>query len=230
MLVVTTRATNADCKKITGALLGGSTRRLISTAEYIGLPTAVNSLDGSSEVVTELEKCKKITRNYFQALYHHDKPPELPKPWMECLSVSNVKNGCNILILQGELISLIMGLLMALAKNSSMMLYLDHMNLVRFIKDVRSRILQETRLHSINKRSYYRWIASLISRSRMSVRHTKSHTDGMDLPLLLNNKVDHYASNVQSPTHLLSFAPVPTFLMEEYAFVCKYDRWILCLC
>jgi hypothetical protein len=92
MLVVTTRATDADRKKITGALLGGSTRRLISTAEYIGLPMAVNSLDASGEVFTELEKCKKITRDYFQGLYHHIEPPELPKPWMECPSVSNVKN------------------------------------------------------------------------------------------------------------------------------------------
>jgi len=92
MLVVTTRATDADRKNITRALLDGSTRRLISTAEYIGLPTAVNSLDGSGEVVTEPDKCKKITREYFKALYHHDEPPELPKPWMECPSVSNVKN------------------------------------------------------------------------------------------------------------------------------------------
>lgn len=53
---------------------------------------AVNSLDGSGEVVTEPEKCKKIMRDYFQALYHHHEPPALPKPWMECPLVSNVKN------------------------------------------------------------------------------------------------------------------------------------------
>jgi hypothetical protein len=38
MEVVTAHARDADRKKITGALLGGSTRRLMVAEEYIGLP------------------------------------------------------------------------------------------------------------------------------------------------------------------------------------------------
>lgn len=68
MEVVTTRAREADRKKITGALLGGSTRRLVVAEEYIGLLTAVNVLDGSGDVVTEPEKVKEVTREYFQEL------------------------------------------------------------------------------------------------------------------------------------------------------------------
>ena len=60
--------------------------------EYIGLPTAVNVLDGSGEVVTGPEKVKKITQEYFQGLYHHNDPPNLPKPWMQSPSVTDVKN------------------------------------------------------------------------------------------------------------------------------------------
>jgi hypothetical protein len=92
MLVVSAHTTEANCKKISDALLGGSTRRLVSTAEYIGLPTAVNSLDGTGEVITEPEKCKKIMRNYFQGLYHHNELLILPKPWMDSPSVAGIKD------------------------------------------------------------------------------------------------------------------------------------------
>src|ERR1700677_725200 len=62
------------------------------TQEYIGLPTALNTLNGSGEVVTEPEKVKEVTRNYFQGLYHHNNPPKLPKPWMQSPSVNEVKD------------------------------------------------------------------------------------------------------------------------------------------
>src|ERR1700683_808051 len=62
------------------------------TQEYIGLPTALNTLDGSGEVVTEPEKVKEVTRNYFQGLYHHSNPPKLPKLWMQSPSVNEVKD------------------------------------------------------------------------------------------------------------------------------------------
>jgi hypothetical protein len=91
MSIVTTCAMEADHKKITGALLGGSTRRLGIAAEYIGLPTAVNSLDRSGEVITEPVKVKKIMHNYFQGLYHHNEPPNLPKLWMLSPSVTEIK-------------------------------------------------------------------------------------------------------------------------------------------
>jgi hypothetical protein len=49
MDLVTVRAKDADKKKIAGTFLGGSTRRLMTVEEYIGLPTAMNILDGSGE-------------------------------------------------------------------------------------------------------------------------------------------------------------------------------------
>jgi hypothetical protein len=92
MDLVMVRAKDADKKKIAGALLGGSTRRLMTAEEYIGLATAVNLLNGSGEVATEPEKVKKITCDYFQELYHHNGPPDLPKPWMKSPSVNDVKD------------------------------------------------------------------------------------------------------------------------------------------
>ena len=41
MKVVSVHARETDRKKIAGALLGGSMRRLMIAEEYIGLPTAV---------------------------------------------------------------------------------------------------------------------------------------------------------------------------------------------
>jgi hypothetical protein len=92
MEVVTARAREADHRKISGALLGGSSRKLMVAQEYIGLPTAVNTLDGSGEVVTDPKNIKEVTRNYFQGLYNHNDPPDLPKPWMQSPSVIEVKD------------------------------------------------------------------------------------------------------------------------------------------
>jgi hypothetical protein len=91
MELVTARAKDADKKRIAGALLGGSTRRLMIAEEYISLPTAVNTLDGSGKVETEPDKVKRITRDYFQKLYHHSHPPDLPKPWLTSPAVTDVK-------------------------------------------------------------------------------------------------------------------------------------------
>jgi len=92
MEVVMAHAKEADRKRISGALLGGLTRKMMVADEYIGLPTAVNVLDGSGDVVTEPEKVKEVTQNYFQGLYHHNDPPDLPKPWMQSPSVIEVKD------------------------------------------------------------------------------------------------------------------------------------------
>ena len=92
MEVVTTCAREADKKKIAGALIGGSMRKLVIADEYIRLPNTVNLLDGSGEVITEPDKVKQITRDYFQGLYHHEDPPDLPKPWMQLPSVIQVKD------------------------------------------------------------------------------------------------------------------------------------------
>ena len=92
MEVVMTRAKETDWKKIDGALFGGLTKKLVIAQEYIGLPTAVKIVEGSGDVVTEPEKVKDITQNYFQKLYHHKDPPDLPKPWMQSPSVTDIKN------------------------------------------------------------------------------------------------------------------------------------------
>jgi hypothetical protein len=132
-------------------------------------------------------------------------------------------DGHNISILQGELI---MGLLMTSGSTGSTTLYSDHLNSVRLIEDLRSKIGQETRLRSINGRSYYRWIANLISRTCASVIHTKSHTDKRSLALLLNSEAVHYASQAQNAVHVLPIAPIPTFYMEDFALYCDSDGWI----
>jgi hypothetical protein len=92
MEVVTAHAKEADQKRIAGALYGGSTKRLVNAQEYIGLPMAVNVLDESGDVVIQPEKVKDITRDYFQELYHHNDPPNVPKPWMQSPSVTDVKD------------------------------------------------------------------------------------------------------------------------------------------
>jgi hypothetical protein len=121
---------------------------------------------------------------------------------------------------------LVMGLLLALENTSSTSLYSDHLNLVQFIEDLQSKVGQETKLRTINGRSYYRWIMDLVSRTRTSVIHTKSHTNNTNLALLLNNEVDHYASRAQNATHRLPSAPIPTFYMEDIAFYRDSDGWI----
>src|SRR6202042_63811 len=89
--------------------------------------------------------------------------------------------GRNISILQGELVGLIAGLLMASRKTQSSTLHSDHLNSVRLIQDLRSKVGQENKLRSMNGRSYYRWIADLARRTRTSVVHVKSHTDEMGI-------------------------------------------------
>ena len=67
---------------------------------------------------------------------------------------------------------------------------------------------------------------NLVCRTRTSVIHTKSHTDGESLASLLNGEADHYASRAQDTTHMLPIAPVPTFFMDDFAFYHDSDGWI----
>jgi hypothetical protein len=92
MEMVTARTKEADQKRIAGALYSRSTKRMVNAQEYIGLPTAVNVLDGSGDVVIQPEKVKDIMRDYFQELYHHNDPPNVLKPWMQSPSVTDVKD------------------------------------------------------------------------------------------------------------------------------------------
>jgi hypothetical protein len=79
----------------------------------------------------------------------------------------------------------------------------------------------------MNGRLYYRWIADLARRSHTSVVHVKSHTNEMGIGSLLNTQADQYASKAQNAIHIIAIAPIPTFLMEDYAFYHDDDGWIL---
>jgi hypothetical protein len=78
----------------------------------------------------------------------------------------------------------------------------------------------------MNRRSYYQWIVDLVRKSRTSVVHVKSHTNKMGIGSLLNAQADHYTSKTQNATHIILIAPIPTFLMEDYAFYHNNNGWI----
>jgi hypothetical protein len=68
MSEIYTRAQTADKKRITGTLLGGSAKRLMSTGDYIGMPTALISANGDT-LVTDPESVKTATKEYWSNLY-----------------------------------------------------------------------------------------------------------------------------------------------------------------
>ncbi|KAJ7914585.1 hypothetical protein B0H13DRAFT_1611374, partial [Mycena leptocephala] len=84
------RKETVDRYKITAALKGGSTKRLITPGEYIELPITVNALH-SDELVSDPDNVKEIAREYWSSLYHHDEPPNIPKPWLTTKSVVEIK-------------------------------------------------------------------------------------------------------------------------------------------
>src|ERR1700683_5048285 len=55
-----TRAHNADKKHVTGTLLGGSSKRLLFSGEYNGLPTAVNSLSTDDKLCTDTKTIQRV--------------------------------------------------------------------------------------------------------------------------------------------------------------------------
>src|SRR6202050_3918917 len=81
--------------------------------------------------------------------------------------------GRNISILQGELMGLVAGLLMASKNTQTNILHSDHLNSVRFIQDVRTKMGWVIKLRSTNARSYYRWIADLATCTRTIVVTSK---------------------------------------------------------
>ena len=90
MSEIYTRARATDKKRITGTLLGGSAKRLMSNGDYIGMPTALTSTDGDS-LVTDLELVKSTTKNYWSKLYKQQVTPDVPKPWLSTPSVLEVR-------------------------------------------------------------------------------------------------------------------------------------------
>jgi hypothetical protein len=135
-------------------------------------------------------------------------------------------SGRNVSILQGELIGIVAGLLMASESPQSSTLHTDHLNSVRLIEDFRSKVGQDAKLMYMNGRSYYCWIADLARRSRTSVVHVKSHTNDSGIGSCLNAQADHYALKAQNAPHILPFASIPTFLMDDYTYYRDVDGWI----
>jgi hypothetical protein len=135
-------------------------------------------------------------------------------------------NGCNLSIMHGELISLIMGLILSDNRTPNNKLFTDHLNSTRFIEDARTSINQENHLKNMNGCSYYRWMLDLVQRIWMEVVYTKAHTHQVNLPSLLNAEADHYASKSQKVINSLHPALIPMFLMDKYTFFRTKDGWI----
>jgi hypothetical protein len=135
-------------------------------------------------------------------------------------------DGRNISILQGELIGLIMGLILSPVDDPDAILYSDHLNSIRLIEDSRTVVDQRHRLRTMNARSYYRWILALVARNPLKIVYTRSHTDELSLPSLINYEADHYASSAQHAIHTVFTAPIPTFSMDDYTFHSFTDGWI----
>ena len=90
MLEIYAHAQAADKKHITGTLLGGSAKKLMSTGGYIGMPTALTSTDGNS-LVTDPELVKSTMKDYWSKLYKQQVTPDVPKPWLLTPSVLEVQ-------------------------------------------------------------------------------------------------------------------------------------------
>jgi len=88
---IISRAQTRDRRKIGMALSGGSTKRLINTGEFIGLPTAVESPSQPGVIITNPSSVKEATCEYLTQLYRRSPPPNIPKPWMETPSVREVR-------------------------------------------------------------------------------------------------------------------------------------------
>ena len=86
-----TRAKTRDRQKIGYALCVGSTKKLVATGKYIGLPTAVNSHRFPGDITTDTEGVKEATCDYLNDLYNREQPPEVTKPWITTPSVLEVK-------------------------------------------------------------------------------------------------------------------------------------------
>ena len=84
------RAQVTDKRRVTNALLGGSAKKLMSTREYIGMPTVLNHADGDT-LVTDPEMVKSVTKEYWSKLYTQQDTPDVPKLWLSTPSVVAVR-------------------------------------------------------------------------------------------------------------------------------------------
>ena len=85
------RVKRYDTFRISQALAGGSTKRLVQSAEFVPLPMSVNTIDGSGKLLTSPEHVKAETRRYWEKLYARQPVPAMDKPWLDTESVKKVK-------------------------------------------------------------------------------------------------------------------------------------------
>jgi Reverse transcriptase (RNA-dependent DNA polymerase) len=79
-----------DSYRISNALAGGSTKRLVQAAEFIPLPMSINTIDGSGRLISDPDQVKSETRLYWKKLYGRQPVPVMEKPWLSTKSVVNV--------------------------------------------------------------------------------------------------------------------------------------------
>lgn len=86
------RAKKFDSYRISQALAGGSTKRLVQAAEFIPLPLSINTTDGSGKLITSPDEVKAETRRYWEKLYARQPVPPMDKPWLNTESVKGVRD------------------------------------------------------------------------------------------------------------------------------------------
>jgi hypothetical protein len=129
--------------------------------------------------------------------------------------------GCNISILQGEQLGLIIALV--LSEHSGPIahdgvLLTDHLNSVRLIEDSKTAISQVPRLRYMNGRSYYRWIIDLAKRSTLKIKYTPGHSNDDTLESRMNDEANFLATSSQKIYKELPEAPPPTFYINDFTF------------
>jgi hypothetical protein len=62
----------------------------VTPGEYIELPIIVNDLH-SDKLMSTPEAVMETSREYWSNLYHHEEPPDKPKPWLTTKSIVDMK-------------------------------------------------------------------------------------------------------------------------------------------
>ena len=85
------RAKRYDSFRISQALMGGSTKCLVHTAEFVPLPLSINTIDASGKLLSNPDEVKAETRRYWEKLYSRQPLTPMDKPWLTTESVKEVK-------------------------------------------------------------------------------------------------------------------------------------------
>ncbi|KAJ3924545.1 MAG: hypothetical protein NXY57DRAFT_1044854, partial [Lentinula lateritia] len=88
---ITQQAAQRSKGQVMAVLNGTSSKRVLSKPQFIPMPLIIKSTD-SENLICEPEQVKEATRQYWSDLYHHDPPPNIPKPWLTTPSLIAVKN------------------------------------------------------------------------------------------------------------------------------------------